>query len=236
MDFANVNYGAWTDNQETSTAPNNRKLSSGYDWTSLFPAPNEAYANQVRDLTVNLGSEIYGAEYFIDICYRGAQIDYTGVPGLSFGLVGKVTVTNLKTGTNYQDLSKLKVKAETKCIMKDSFDYCSADTVPGAASEQCENTNISHTTIRTSALTPAYTSAQQLELLNVSTMGSGTARAPKFCYTRYTFSETSKKVRKWKEQKARVCTYTRISELSQEDNGNVNGNGNGNGHNNGHED
>ncbi|MDD4974344.1 MAG: hypothetical protein PHY93_08320 [Bacteriovorax sp.] len=213
MDFANVNYGEWSDNQSASTAPNNKKLSSfGYDWTSLFPMTTGAYANQVRDLTINLGSEIYGAEYFVDICYRGSQIDYSNVPSLNFGLIGKVTVTNLKTGTNYQDLSKLNVQAETKCIMQDSFDYCSADSIPGL--NLCGSTAI-HTVIQTSAVTPAYASAQQIGLLDRGTMGAGSSRAPKFCYTRYTFSEKSHVVRKWKEQKARICTYTRISEPSE---------------------
>ena len=210
MDFANINYGDWSDNQDSSTAANNSKLSSfGYDWTSLFPMTTGAYANQIKDLTINLGSEIYGAEYFVDICYRGAQIDYSNVPTLNFGLLGRVTVTNLKTGTNYQDLSKLKVQAETKCVMQDAFDYCSSDIVTEL--NLCGSTGV-HTTVQSSDQVPAYTSAQQISLLNAGTMGSGSSRAPKFCYTRYTFSETSHIVRKWKEQKARICTYTRISE------------------------
>jgi len=210
MDFANVNYGPWSDNQESSTAPNNMKLSSfSYDWTTLFPMTSGAYANQVKDLTINLGSEIYGAEYFVDICYRGAQIDYSDVKDLNFSLIGRVTVTNLKTGTNYQDLAKLKVQAETKCFMKDAFDYCSADSIPGL--DLC-GSDTEHKVIKSSAQVPAYTSAQQIGLLSESSMGSGSKRAPKFCYTRYTFSETSHAVRKWKEQKARVCTYTSISE------------------------
>jgi hypothetical protein len=210
LDFANVNYGAWSDNQEPSTAPNNKKLTSaGYDWASLFPMTTGAYANQVKDLTINLGSEIYGAEYFVDICYRGSQIDYTNVPDVNFGLIGKVTVTNLKAGTNYQDLSKLNVQATTKCIMDDSFNYCAADTIPGV--DLCGSTD-AHKIVQSSVVKPAYTSTQQIELLNTPTMGTGTKRSPKFCYTRYTFSETSHTVRKWKEQKARICTYTRISE------------------------
>lgn len=213
MDFANVNFGDWSDNQESSTAANNSKLSGGfgYDWASLFPMTTGAYAKQIKDLTINLGSEVYGAEYFVDICYRGSQIDYSNLPNLNFGLIGRVTVTNLKTGTNYQSLAGLKVKAETKCIMNDAFDYCSADTIPGV--DLCGSTN-PHTTIASSALMSATTSANQMDLLNTPTMGSGSKRAPKFCYTRYSFSETSHAVRKWKEQKARICTYTRISEPS----------------------
>jgi hypothetical protein len=214
MDFADINYGAWSDNQNSSTAPNNSKLSSfAYDWTSLFPLTTGAYANQIKDLTINLGSEIYGAEYFVDICYRGSQIDYTNVSNLNFGLIGKVTVTNLKTGTNYQDFSKLKVQAETKCIMQDAFTPCAGDLLPG---ENGCSTPSTHSTVQISQLIPAFTSAQQLTLLNTSTMGAGNARAPKFCYTRYSFSETSHAVRKWKEQKARICTYTRISEPTQD--------------------
>jgi len=215
MDFANVNYGAWSDNQESSTAPSNKKLSSGfgYDWSSLFPMTAGAYNNQIKDLTINLGSEIYGAEYFVDICYRGAQIDYSALDTLNFSLLAKVTVTNLKDETNYQDLSKLKIKAETKCVMQDSFNYCSFDSIPGldlCGSPESHNGTFSSGEDRS-------TTAQQLSLINVKTMGEKSSRAPKFCYTRYSFSENSKTVRKWKEQKARICTYTQITENESEE-------------------
>jgi hypothetical protein len=212
MDFLSANWGDWSDNQDTSSAPYVLKLSDfSLDWKTLFPLSSE-YAHQLKNLTINLGSEIYGAEYFVDICYRGPQIDYKDIPNLNFSLLGKVTVTNLKAAgvnfTNYQDLSKLMVKAETKCIMDDSFDYCSADTIPGVHLCGPE----AHTLIQSSPLTEAFTSAQQLQLLSLGSMGSGSQRTPRFCYTRYSFSETSHQVRKWKEQKARVCTYTQISE------------------------
>ena len=39
-----------------------------------------AYKKQIKDMTINLGSEIYGAEYFVDICYRVSHMAPHRVP------------------------------------------------------------------------------------------------------------------------------------------------------------
>jgi hypothetical protein len=37
----------------------------------------DAFASRIKELSFNLGSELYGAEYFVDVCYKGPQMEYS---------------------------------------------------------------------------------------------------------------------------------------------------------------
>jgi len=174
-------------------------------------------------MTVNLGSEVYGAEYFVDVCYRGPQIDYTNVNDVNFALKAKVTVTNLRNQNgqpNYQNLAALKTKAEVKCFMDNSFNNCSqADQLPGSAStSECgTTTSVNYNWNAVSGLIGlANNSAQEQSLLTYGTMGNTSSqKVPRYCVVRYYFQETSKTQRLWKLQQAQACTYTEISEPTE---------------------
>lgn len=228
LDFLQANSAAWTDNQVQAGASTAHLLaatgSSSFNQitTGAFPALN-AYGRQLKDLTINLGSEIYNAEYFVDICYRGPQIDYRHngqvVPGLNFGLKANATIFDIKLadGVSYRSLSTLQVKAEAKCIMNDDFDYCLADIIPGETAG-CESSSslTTHTYGKISNngvfVDMSGSAINVAKLITDASMNSNNNVTPRFCQIRYSFQETSKKIRKWKLQQARICTYTEISE------------------------
>lgn len=93
-------------------------------------------AVRLDQVTFDLGSELYGSEFFLDICFRGSQIDYFyGDPNLnattSNAAAAAITVTDVDalgtgdttvgpggvTGTSlaYLNLSGLKTKATLVC-------------------------------------------------------------------------------------------------------------------------
>lgn len=229
LDYLNVKYAGWVDNNQT--LPSNfvsKRIEAGQStYKSLFTEfSQESFQNQITQMSVHLGSEQYGAKYFLDVCYRGPQIDYTGVGGINFAHKAKVTVTNLTDDSQkkYIELSGLKVKAVTKCYMEDSFDYC-------AITNTCSSTGLQVDTVPSnigSLLTTIKASSEVIpsnggmtNLIDIGTMKVGNADGtPRFCVTRYYFDEKvqvangnkAAKLRNWSLQAAEMCTYTEINE------------------------
>ncbi len=238
MDFLQATTADWSDNElaATSNVQNHNLIADAVDvgasFNQLYGAKgafpvNAAYKRQIKSMSVNLGSELYGAEYFVDICYRGPQIDYTGLThnagerGLNFNLKAKATVIDLKKANGeffakYHEAANLKVSVEARCIMDDSFNYCLADILPGETAGCGAIAKQDYTLVGKSG-EETITSANVLSLINKATITAGTSESnvtPRFCQIRYTFKETNKSMRKWKLQRARICTYTEISESS----------------------
>jgi len=242
MDFLQATTYDWADNQEkmdestkkvhTKTA-DGKVVGNNVVFNQLFGADegkqnftvNAAYEKQIKDMSINLGSELYGAEYFVDICYRGPQIDYKQengtVDGLNFNLIAKATSFDIKKGVTgvtdpnyvrYATLAGLKVKAEARCILDDNFDYCLADVLPGnnTACGQNDPTYYEHLGDGEKDL---GLNTNVANLIHANSIENGKNRTPRFCQIRYTFRETkTTEMRKWKLQNARICTYTEISE------------------------
>ena len=231
LDFLQANSTQWTDNQVQSGASTAHILTAdgSQNFNQVvagnFPVLN-AYGRQLKDLTINLGSEVYNAEYFVDICYRGPQIDYRQngqtVPGLNFALKANATIFDIKLadGQSYRALSKLQVKAEAKCFMNDEFDYCLADLIPGETAGCGTTTATTHTYGKVSNngtfVDMSGSAINVAQLIRDAAMSNNGHITPRFCQVRYSFKETSQAMRKWKLQQARICTYTEISEPTVE--------------------
>lgn len=233
MDFLQANTADWQDNQvgaSTGSATHiltADKIATGTKFNQIFGTDSgsaewtvaSAYKKQIKDMTINLGSEIYGAEYFVDICYRGPQIDYTHngstVEGLNFNLKAFATIFDIKKadGQSYNTLAKLQVKAEAKCIVDDNFDYCLADVLPGESAGCGKTATTTHNYTKGTSFAAINNGVNVSKLINEASILAGNNRTPRFCQIRYSFKETARtSMRKWKLQQARICTYTEITE------------------------
>ncbi len=199
------NSGAAGSTTDTDTAATNS--SSAY--SSLFATDAIAYTKQITELTFNLGSEVYGTEYYVDICYRGTQVAQ-GNNGNNYSLKGNVTVTNLRaadvTAPNYQLVADLQGKAEINCYMSKNGN--TTDITPGTITYNY-NSNSGGT------FTSLSTSATQVSLLADASMNGsvpGADKTPRFCIARYYFKENASTERKWKLQNAKAALYTEISD------------------------
>lgn len=212
LDFMKAKYADWaekTDGIQNAT-PINKP--AGYsDFNKLFDQDQDiqnhttSYRKQLTHLEFNLGSERYGSEYFLDICYRASQIKYPNDVTLYYLIKRYVTITDLgHTGSHtddfngsngpifsedyYQDLAGLEIRSRLLCKDK-------------------ENQIVLNLT------TPwADFSTGQLK----SFPNQGTRSDLKKCIVRYSFREANRtgleSIRKWKLQHARVCTYTSVNE------------------------
>lgn len=226
LDFLNVKHANWTDNGEEAGAQTSTKINANESLSAFNTVFNQSstgfYGKQLTEMSVNLGSELYGAEYFVDVCYRGPQIDYKDVAGINFALKAKVTVNNLTKGNgqevDYKTVSDLSTKAEVKCYMEDEYEYCQAtghcggttsinpavDLIPNVIGYNYTKNSGNYQTL-------AGTS-QEKTLLTDGAMKSGNDKTPRFCVVRYFFKENATSFRKWKLQAAQACTYTEINE------------------------
>lgn len=209
LDFLKAKVANWTDNGYAPTGITSVYKEAGTSSFNTIHSTNTMFRKQLTSLEFNFGSERYGTEYFVDVCFRATQIEYDYNSSLNWTIKGGVTVTDLGVdqaddftfngaldevltgGTNktYQSLSGLQVKGAVYCKNKDgnSVNLGSFSGYNG------------------------FTAGQLKRLINKST-----GQDLKGCYFRYSFYESKTagipSVRKWKKQKAKICTYSSVNE------------------------
>lgn len=239
FDQMTATHAVWTDNGEPSTGVQRKTKSAGESAFNQVFVDGDALANQLQTLSFDLGSERYGAEFFVDICYRGSQIEYYLAAqqlGGTYGSVGDspgflmrayATVTDLTPGAmSYQDVAGLEVKAEAVCDTqgKGTYKYAGVGT-PGSLTYDSLVNDIGSIvsgdwTSATNYVSYVALNATELKLIDGAWVGDRSkGEAPRFCKIRYTFREGKRnssdllsQLRKWKRQSAQVCTYSEINE------------------------
>lgn len=215
LDFLNVKHADWTDNGETASNRSPSKIEAGTTaFNKVFATTYESFGKQLTEMSVNLGSELYGAEYFLDVCYRGPQIDYRDT-SVNFALKAKVTVNNLTTtgaanAPKYIEASDLSTRAEVKCYMKDEYEYCVQNpSNPGChGSTATINPNVDNIPTAIDSLLNSgwneksgqtvndyvklLSSSNEKTLITKPTMNPNGDKTPRFCVVRYFFKEAKK--------------------------------------------
>ncbi|WP_415062554.1 protease [Bdellovibrio sp.] len=156
MDYMKGSYNTWNPAVQSQNSYTPAGWSNSWSATTkqagaanyeTLVGHTDAFATRIKELSFNLGSELYGAEYFVDICYRGPQIEYfaDGV-NARFGLLAQASATdfianavnpgdnhpdsngynngqgglsmNPATGPKYTSLAGLTVQAFTVCDLQ----------------------------------------------------------------------------------------------------------------------
>ncbi len=227
LDFMKANFAEWTDNGEpigtTSTkseyAPTNK-------YNEIFSNRQE-WGNQLTNLDFRFGSERYGTEFFLDVCYRGPQIEYyeagnTGSSSPNFLLNSQVTLTDIITnnGLAYSKVAGLETRVQVTCDVQGSGSYVYAHDGSGNYDDALAHDieGISGGTVNFDSGWTNFSNGSNLNLLN-KWINVNNVFTPRFCKVRYFFKEGSRDssnpldtIRKWQHQKAEVCTYTDINE------------------------
>ncbi|MEC7278284.1 MAG: hypothetical protein VXV96_18320 [Bdellovibrionota bacterium] len=189
LDYLNATYRNWADHGETSSVGGAANKEAGLTNFNQVFDNNQAFGKELSSLTFNLGSERYGAVYFLDVCFRATQIsyDYAGST-INWAHDKQVTITDLSPGYNYEELSGLKVKAVVKCKAKGE-NWFTKEVTDWKYFNNSDVINYSK-----------YNITKDLEK----------------CKVRYLFKEGNRNglasLRRWNLQKARVCTYTSFDE------------------------
>lgn len=182
---------------------------------------SNAFNHQIKELSFNLGSELYGAKYFVDICYRGPQIEYfADNVQANYTLLAQATATDfIANGVNpgdnsrdgldlnpmikYTQLAGLKVQALTVCDLQGVGDLKYAHN-GSSATNGAYNTTINEAYFN-SLLNPTAAGKSgeyfiasnsvlinsEANLINNVWLNLYSPKSPRFCRIRYVFSETN---------------------------------------------
>jgi hypothetical protein len=215
LDNMSATVSDWSDNGQTPT--NSTTLTSVAGTTGfsrLFSGDGE-WAKQVRNLVFNFGSSRYGAEFYLDVCYRGPQTRSTG-SGTTPNHVMRLqsTITDI-AAANYSALADLQVKIMATC------DLQGEGAITDVPSDDVTNNQISGISGGDISFETDYTSfasGASLILLN-EWVNNGNNSRPRFCKVRFSFFEKMRtnttnpiqQLRKWQRQQARISTLTEIA-------------------------
>lgn len=206
MDSMSAKVVNWPDpGTDTASIPSTTVISGTSSYTRMNSS-NE-WLKQLRTLEFNFGSSRYGSEFYVDICYRGAQVR-GGNP--NHQIVLQTTVTDLLAAT-YSTDSDLNVKASVECDLQNVGTFQGAPTSTDNLASGIE-VDFSYSTSYTDFSTGATQGLMDRALNN------GSPNVPRYCKIRYTFLENSRndtdilsQLRKQDRQSARVSTLSDIS-------------------------
>ncbi len=228
-DFLKASYAKWSENGETATNVSSKSVAAKQSSFARVFKNNLEWDQQLTKLSFNLGSERYGAEFYLDVCYRGPQIEYYMAGSLAdtpnFLLRAQATVTDINTnnGMNYSSLADLQVRAVAVCDQQGKGSYVYAHDGSGNydntfAHEINNNMTVANGQFVKSVAFTGFNTGSNLFLIK-NWINVRTTKTPRFCKVRYTFKENKRnssdllsQIRKWKIQQAEVCTYTSINE------------------------
>ena len=189
----------------------------GNQFSELFSS-KESWQKDLRKLDFKLGSEKYGAKYFVDICYRAPVIPYheDKISALwSAEAQIRITDQNRDEGSrNYQQRALPKVSAKLLCDLQGKGEVREAGEAmdldyPFAVHNDWDvmPPNKGDKKLRGG---PTFISGTDATLIN-GTIEHG-IRAPRLCKVRYIVEETSDGQRFWDPLEATFRTFTRIEE------------------------
>lgn len=190
LDYMTASYRDWADHGEIGANAGSTVREAGLNSFNQLWNNQTAFGKELSSLTFNLGSERYGAVYFLDVCFRATQISYD-YPGttINYSHDKQVTITDLsQNGYNYEELSGLVVKTVVQCKAKNQSWYKVEET--------------------------PWTAFNGNDLIDYSKRNI--TKDLEKCKVRYLFKESNRSglesLRRWNLQKARVCTYTSFNE------------------------
>ena len=220
VDFLTAAYTDWSDHNESAGSPSSSSVKAttgknfvfGNNVDATGTVAGKYFDKQLTSLSFNLGSELFGADYFLDVCFRGPQIDYA-TAGIKSDWTAKSAATINDMAVNagfssYHNVAGLTVSSEIVCDYQEVGQPNPINFTPGndAFSGLTADEMIA---TQSMALADTVNGGLDIDGPNKTT--------PTFCRVRYTFSEGNglsgrELFRPWKKQAAKVCTKTSIEE------------------------
>ncbi len=209
LDHFSAEYRDWADNGELGKNKKQFADNAGYtSFKQIFDTNREAYNKEISKLVFKLGSERYGAEYFVDICFRATQINYPNNVGLTWDVKNAVTVTDI--GSSQNGSSSFDVEGNQGTVWYKGQTYQNLSGLKVGAHVYCKDKN-NRPVINKTFSYSTFSNGQLKKFLDQDTTAD-----LRGCKVRYFFKETNRdglqSIRKWKKQQARICTYTSINE------------------------
>lgn len=193
---------------------------SGLGKFNTLDKEHDSYGNILEKLTFNLGNELYNTSYFVDICYRGPQIDY-GDFKTKWHLKAAASLTDFgfqDAGHGYSKLADLGVAVKYICDYGD-YPECKGGKCGGIdpdldPTSYRDNSAVFKDFHHAGLDFKRFWSGENIQHLKNEDLNSY-GKAPRFCKVRYVFKERNGNspwamLRKWQKHGAQICTYSEI--------------------------
>ncbi len=219
LDSLKATFSEWSDNG--APVPAGKEVSIGAGETTfarIFTSKDE-WDYQLTSLSFDLGSERYGTDFYLDVCYRGPQTKPQGNPNYVMKLDSTLTDLVATNGLKYSELADFKTRVEATCDLQGSGAFSG---VPTDNAQDHQITDISGGDISFSTSYASYSAGSSLSLLN-DWINKGNNKTPRFCKIRYYFTENMRNnaadplatIRRWTNHKARISTLSDIAVKNQ---------------------
>jgi hypothetical protein len=202
------------------------KNGAGPKFEAVFTAV-DSWKTEISDVATHFMTEAYTGSYFIDICYRGTQIPNGGgyfvlsseAAAIPFLVTDPIGFNSFDNNRNGLDLNVVgEIYTEKAGLTVERFVVCGTNS---NTSEFAINGTTGVPSGPVAGATFYHSSAEASLRASSQTVSHGSTIDPKFCKVRYIFRETN-----WKSalplkrdnqgEGAEVCTYTSISDPSQQ--------------------
>lgn len=217
MDSMTASVADWSDNGDMSTNTLTINRTSGEStFERLFSGTGE-WNKQITSLAFNFASNRYGAEFYLDVCYRGPQVRHSQQGGTTPNHLLSLQSTITDLVASYSAASDLHVKAEATCDLQGEGNI----TYPANSNVETENEIaglISGGDIDISSLYTSFSTGQTMSLIT-EYINTGNNHLPRFCKIRFSFLENMRnntetpleQLRLWELQTARISTLSDIT-------------------------
>lgn len=182
MNYFTVSSGVMDNNGVVGPMSKKPAVKGGTSYSTLV-AENQAFITKMgNDLEFKLTTELYNAQYFVDICFRGPQIN-TAADGvmMNYNILAAVGSTEINgaASASYANSAGLKSQA---------FVICDFNATTSTATSNTANFTTGANGLPTNGMWtsgPIDVSTSMYEWSNIPSVYN-----PKFCKVRYVFTET----------------------------------------------
>lgn len=215
MNYLTAGLRSWTDHSQNQAPRSNVSRTGTANTFQQIVANNVAMDNKIEDLLFELGSEVYSAQYFVDVCYRAPQHDYraaginanysilANVGSTDFLSQGATHGDNNRTGiimqnnaelNRYTQTAGVKVQSYVVCDLQGQGTYQNGSNAAGNFNTTDNEADfvIGANGLPTSGQNGSFFYASDLKNLtgDAMDMASLSVINPRFCKVRYVFTET----------------------------------------------
>jgi hypothetical protein len=208
---------SWTDHSDAQAPRTNVSIASAANSFQQIVngSASAVMDNKIEDLMFELGNEIYTAQYFVDICYRGPQHEYhtdgqdanfnilTNVNAVDFLSQGETHGDNDRTGITMLNNSDLKRYTQLAGVKVQSYLVCDLQG-QGVLQKATNSAGVYNTSeneadfvlgadgLPVSGLNGSYFQASDLKNVTGDSLDliSISVLNIRFCKVRYVFTET----------------------------------------------
>lgn len=205
LDYFRAEASNWADNGQSPTGRETVRVAAGKTSYAQYIENKQRFKKQIHSLDFFLGSERYGTEYFVDVCFRAPQVSQGGNLSndtLNWSISRSATITDISS-TNFNDDN---FNLGNGSVFYSNIPYHVDANLKVRSTLVCKDKS-GNTVIKKTSNWASFAAGQVVNYAREMTQSD-----LRGCFVRYWFKESNKKVRTWRLQQSKVSTKSSFNE------------------------